>query len=125
LITLSLSLHPYLNSGSQAADFGRPSAVMPAAPAFNWTGFYLGGSFGGRWSDVTWTTSGPFILDPSTTPARLSGLQLVIFTFMGCGRGRGPLVHTEVRLRLRPPRRWIARRSRKEPTEGSAVDWAS
>jgi outer membrane immunogenic protein len=67
----------------QAADFGRPAMAAPPAPAFNWTGFYLGGSVGGRWSDVTWMTSGPFIFDPSTTPASFDSSALRLGGYLG------------------------------------------
>ncbi|MBX9989720.1 outer membrane protein [Phreatobacter oligotrophus] len=42
-----------LASGAGAADLGSPRspvAMAATAPAFNWTGFYLGGYLGGAWS---------------------------------------------------------------------------
>jgi outer membrane immunogenic protein len=45
---------------ARAADLP-PAPIYTKAPApvvaDNWTGFYLGGSIGGRWSDPTWTTT--------------------------------------------------------------------
>jgi outer membrane immunogenic protein len=38
-------------------------------PYSNWSGFYLGGSLGGRWSDVDWTTLTPAPIGPSSPAA--------------------------------------------------------
>lgn len=55
-----------------AADMPRgraPAYPAPMAePYSNWSGFYLGGSLGGRWSDVDWTTLFPAPVGP-TSPA--------------------------------------------------------
>src|SRR5215831_15816035 len=43
-----------------AADLGAPVTKAPAfvpAPAFNWTGFYLGVGVGGRWTNTDWDTT--------------------------------------------------------------------
>jgi outer membrane immunogenic protein len=45
-----------------------PPAPVPA-PVYSWTGFYLGASVGGRWSDVGWTTTSP----PPTPAPSLTG----------------------------------------------------
>ena len=60
---------------ASAADLPTKGPIYqaPVAIAPNWTGFYVGGSVGGRWADNTWTTTavgdpaGP--ADPTTTPA--------------------------------------------------------
>jgi outer membrane immunogenic protein len=36
---------------------GFASAAPPAPPVYSWTGFYVGGSVGERWSNPTWTTN--------------------------------------------------------------------
>jgi len=45
---------------AQAADL--PAAPVYKAPVYvpppsDWTGFYIGGDIGGRWSDATWNTT--------------------------------------------------------------------
>ena len=62
-----------------AADMPYKAApIYPLPPAVtDWSGLYVGGSLGGRWTDSTWTTTaigsplGP--PDPSTTPASFNG----------------------------------------------------
>ena len=61
---------------ASAADLPRKApayAPPPPAPVFSWTGFYIGGSLGGRWTDVTWTTTAigdnQAPPDPTTSPA--------------------------------------------------------
>jgi outer membrane immunogenic protein len=47
-------------SGALAADLpARAYTKAPpiVAPAFDWTGFYVGGEVGGSWSDSRWTTT--------------------------------------------------------------------
>jgi outer membrane immunogenic protein len=60
---------------ASSADLGRPAyqaPPQPPAPLFSWTGFYIGGSLGARFTDITWTTTaigsplGP--PDPTTSP---------------------------------------------------------
>jgi outer membrane immunogenic protein len=36
---------------------GPPSFAPPPPPALSWTGFYIGGEIGARWSDPTWSTT--------------------------------------------------------------------
>jgi outer membrane immunogenic protein len=47
---------------AMAADLGMPLKAPPApvAPAFNWTGFYIGGNAGGAWSNTQWCTDATF-----------------------------------------------------------------
>lgn len=58
-----------------AADIpvrGRAPAYPAPAPEpyANWSGFYFGGSVGGRWSDVDWTTTiAPVVIGPSSPAA--------------------------------------------------------
>ena len=44
---------------AQAADRAPVYKAPPAAPApaFTWTGFYVGAEAGGKWSDATWTAT--------------------------------------------------------------------
>ncbi|MBL8568451.1 MAG: porin family protein [Phreatobacter sp.] len=70
-----------LASGAQAADLGAPRgpvAAVVVAPAFSWTGFYLGAQIGYGWGRATqpWTA---VIVNPTTFPlfqndARQSGV---------------------------------------------------
>ncbi len=57
-----------------AADI--PAPIYKAAPArvasFSWTGFYLGGSLGGRWTDVDLTTVSVGGVVPPVPPATRS-----------------------------------------------------
>ncbi|PTM53497.1 outer membrane protein [Phreatobacter oligotrophus] len=67
--------------GAQAADLGAPRSPVAAAvvaPAFNWTGFYVGAQFGYGWGAATqpWTA---VVVNPVAFPnfqanARQSGL---------------------------------------------------
>lgn len=54
-------------SSVHAADLApRVYTKAPEAPVVqSWTGFYLGGELGGRWSDTTWTTTA--LEDPVST----------------------------------------------------------
>ena len=58
---------------ASAADLSSKVPLYTPTMAVNWTGFYIGGSVGGRWSDSSWSTTaigsplGPS--DPTTTPA--------------------------------------------------------
>jgi outer membrane immunogenic protein len=60
---------------ASAADMparGRaPAYPVPAVqPYANWSGFYLGGSLGGRWNDAEWTTTtAPVVIGPSSPAA--------------------------------------------------------
>ena len=69
-----------------AADLA-PVYKSPAPIASNWSGFYVGGSLGGRWADSTWTTTaigdpqGP--ADPTTTPASFNGSTFRIAAYLG------------------------------------------
>ena len=68
-----------------AADMPVKAPPPPPAPVSSWTGLYVGGSIGGRWSDDTWTTTGinagPGVLgppDPFANPAKFrpSGVRV-------------------------------------------------
>jgi outer membrane immunogenic protein len=56
----ALALTGLLASAAAAADLGRRAPVPVQAPiyapAFSWTGFYLGLSLGGRWGDIDATS---------------------------------------------------------------------
>ena len=55
---LLLSAIP-LATSAYAADLGQPYTKAQAVTATSdWSGLYLGGSLGGRWSDANWTTTG-------------------------------------------------------------------
>src|SRR5262245_25533377 len=51
-----LAISASLMSAALGADLSRrapvPYQVPVYAPAFSWTGFYLGGSVGGRWGNI-------------------------------------------------------------------------
>jgi outer membrane immunogenic protein len=55
---------------AQAADKRVPVyKAPPPVAAWSWTGFYAGGSVGGRWANNTWTTSNPLpLLSGAATP---------------------------------------------------------
>lgn len=70
-----------LASGAQAADLGVPRGPVAAAvvaPAFNWTGFYLGAQIGYGWGRATqpWTfvTVNPTTFPNAQADARQSGI---------------------------------------------------
>jgi len=60
---------------ASAADLpARTYTKAPAAvvPVYDWTGFYIGGEVGGRWSDSTWTT---YALEDPIVPAAANRLS--------------------------------------------------
>jgi outer membrane immunogenic protein len=70
-----------------AADFA-PPVVAVVEPAFSWTGFYVGLSAGGRWSNVTWTTlsvtPAPGLPpDPTTTPVNFNNKTGTVGAYFG------------------------------------------
>lgn len=57
LVILGLAIASLVVTGSvMAADM--PIKAPVAANPPNWSGFFLGGSLGGRWTDANWTTTG-------------------------------------------------------------------
>jgi outer membrane immunogenic protein len=42
---------------ADAADLSMPLKAPPLPPPFSWTGFYIGGNFGGAWAHHDWTDS--------------------------------------------------------------------
>ena len=56
---------------ASAADLRLPvKAPVMVQPAFSWQGFYVGGSVGGRWADIDWTTTN---FGLATGPAAVAG----------------------------------------------------
>ncbi|MGA2495463.1 MAG: outer membrane protein [Roseiarcus sp.] len=76
----SSALCVVLGQGAFAADLpthkGPPPAPVPA-PAFNWTGFYIGGNVGGLWSNDGVADAGAMLLIPgggnTLTPTGIVG----------------------------------------------------
>ncbi|WP_296577182.1 outer membrane protein [Phreatobacter sp.] len=67
-----------LATGAQAADLGAPRAPIAAsvyAPAFSWTGFYLGGHVGYGWAQARYTS--PIVANNGSVNANgfLGGIQ--------------------------------------------------
>jgi outer membrane immunogenic protein len=61
---------------ASAADLSRPAPVYlkaPVAPAWSWTGSYVGSDVGAKWMDTTWTATS--LRDP---PGVIGGTQLPI-----------------------------------------------
>jgi outer membrane immunogenic protein len=59
-LALTAVILTFSTLAASAADLAaRPYTKAPAvaAPVYDWTGFYIGGSIGGRWDDSTWTTT--------------------------------------------------------------------
>jgi outer membrane immunogenic protein len=51
----SIAIAAAISSTAAFADGYRPRAAYAAPPIMRWTGFYIGGHFGGAWSDVEWS----------------------------------------------------------------------
>ncbi len=68
-----------LATGAQAADLGAPRAPVAAAviaPAFSWTGFYLGAHVGYGWAQARYTDfSGTFANGSTTANGVFGGIQ--------------------------------------------------
>jgi len=70
LLTVSLSLLALMPvATASAADLPMKAPPMPAAAVYNWTGFYVGGEFGGGWAteQVTVVTNNPGAAFPPGT----------------------------------------------------------
>src|SRR5262245_50705048 len=70
-LALVASLVCFSTVGASAADLAsRPYTKAPvvAAPVYDWSGFYIGGSIGGRWDESTWTTTTTNIPPIPATP---------------------------------------------------------
>jgi outer membrane immunogenic protein len=79
-------------SSAMAADYPPPVVYAPppvavVAPVFSWTGFYVGLSGGGRWSNVTWTTlsvtPAPLPPDPTTAIAEFNNATGTVGGYFG------------------------------------------
>jgi outer membrane immunogenic protein len=46
-----------LVTAASAADMAVKARPVAPLPVFSWTGFYIGGAIGGRWTDNSWNTS--------------------------------------------------------------------
>jgi len=46
-----------IGASAHAAEITLKAPPSPALPVPNWTGFYIGGALGGKWTDTTWTTT--------------------------------------------------------------------
>jgi outer membrane immunogenic protein len=70
-----------------AADLPTQTRLYTRATTATWSGLYVGGSLGGRWSDTFWSTEaigaplGP--PDPTTTPASFSSSSFRAGGFIG------------------------------------------
>jgi len=62
-IAVAVVLAAVFGARAFGADLSVPvykAPVTGAAALFSWTGFYVGGEVGGKWTDATWTTT-PFL----------------------------------------------------------------
>jgi outer membrane immunogenic protein len=75
LAMIAVGLGAVTSSPVMAADMPvkAPAYTPPVVAPFSWTGFYIGGSLGGRWTDITWATTAigdnQAPPDPTTSPA--------------------------------------------------------
>jgi outer membrane immunogenic protein len=69
LLLTSVAFAALIAGPATAADLARPvyrHPVVVAAPVYSWTGFYVGGEVGAKWTDSQWTTTS-LISPPFTT----------------------------------------------------------
>jgi outer membrane immunogenic protein len=74
LLISSIAALALIGKPAFAADMAVKAPPPAPAPVYSWTGFYLGGSVGARWSDVNWTTNcpGSFSCASSLVPSSIS-----------------------------------------------------
>jgi opacity protein-like surface antigen len=74
-VLIAVSALPYTQVAS-AADIPAkaPAPVSAPLPAYNWTGFYVGGNVGGAWSTTDWTFFNGATLEPISQPVRAGRL---------------------------------------------------
>ena len=60
---------PLIGGPATAADIATQPVykAAPIVPLASWTGFYIGGSLGGRWTDVDWDTVAVDFTEPDPT----------------------------------------------------------
>jgi outer membrane immunogenic protein len=70
-VLIAVAALPYTQAAS-AADIPAkaPAPVSTPLPAYNWTGFYVGGNVGGAWSTTDWTFFNGATLEPISQPVR-------------------------------------------------------
>jgi outer membrane immunogenic protein len=62
-LALAISILAFSAVNASAADMAVKAPPMaPPVPAYNWSGFYIGGFVGGAWSDNNATTSDPCLV---------------------------------------------------------------
>jgi outer membrane immunogenic protein len=74
LLVAGIAVAAFCGAPAVAADMLVKAPVNKApvaAPAYSWTGFYVGAELGGKWSSTTWTTTSvfdnvPVIVDASS-----------------------------------------------------------
>jgi outer membrane immunogenic protein len=78
-VLLATAMALGIASGAQAADLAAPRTPIAAAvvaPAFNWTGFYVGAHIGYGWGRTGWTYVVGLNTVPSNPKGVFGGLQL-------------------------------------------------
>src|SRR4029077_10309167 len=66
-VLIAVAALPYTQAASAADIPGKaPPPVNTPLPAYNWTGFYVGGNVGGAWSTTDWTFFNGATLEPTS-----------------------------------------------------------
>jgi len=62
-----------------------PAAYIPIAPAYNWTGFYIGGNLGGAFTNGTFTDTAASTFSSTSTTSFIGGGQVGVNYEFGSG----------------------------------------
>jgi outer membrane immunogenic protein len=70
-LAIAVAVAGLIGTSAFAADLPLKAPPPPPAPVYSWTGFYIGGSLGGRWTDIDGSVTSELLGTPPVS--QLSG----------------------------------------------------